>query len=304
MGQDYYLYLLARTDSRRSPAIISLLTGAFVDAAISSAVELTKEKLQSSIRGWLQRRKEQKELVSNIFGFLRTCDFVGKKDPQGMSDLKALERIISRISISGDFEVENSKNVLSPDLTRNVCAIGGPVSNDFSAFLMKIDTFQLKSLRADYAPSLPFSFNLYLDPRCRTSEGGTPDLRAIRENFRKIEPPLNFSIVSKEGNKEYIPEYERNLKIYTKDYLMLVKTRSLDSMGRGTYGSWNLVVAGCHGYGTEAINLVLEDTASLSKIYEKAGSERGFQAVFEVFVDENNKEPNDTKLCEIEVLSS
>jgi hypothetical protein len=99
------------------------------------------------------------------------------------------------------------------------------------------------------------------------------------EQLREEIPKPNWHIVASCTGDEYIPRYDKDLRAYVLDYLLITKLKRSIHINGIPLGSENLFVTGCHGYAIEAIRLALEDMEALRMIYNKAGT-NPFQALF------------------------
>lgn len=294
--------LIARTSTKKSPPtidiiadLVALVAPTVTSTAISAITIGVFERINWSYRRW----QERKELYQNLLGFASDADyFIGARYPQrehpwSDSDTNAAIRMLE--AIPGVFwerpRVEKMEAALvEPSLDRNLCFFGSSLANSFSGYVAgDISEAQEDKINLDYAPELPYRFYFELDP---CSKGKTLD------ELKETRPKPNWCIKNTRTGEMYIPQYDRLTDHYVRDYGMVVKIKSIHEDAR-IRGQKNLMIAGCHGPGTEAAAMALNDVDILRKIFDEVG-DRDFQAILATIVD--NGIPTGVTLLHVESL--
>lgn len=270
-----YLRLFARTKDTSPPSL-----EIFINNVVSPSVPMVLPIAWSEIRRRIFKEFERRRIVSKLFGFCRNADFViGMRkpwiedNPWGSYDVIAVEDTLTNLSkvFAGRPEIPEKDTSPEFDPSRNIISVGGPIPNTFTRKVMGVQ-------KPDDESRLPYSFNL-------TPPGykGKTFLE-----LQKMEPEPNWGIMKSDTNEEiYIPEYyekgERGK--CRRDYGMIIKVKSV--IENAPRGRKNLVLAGCHGFGTIAAARALGDENILRTIWEKVG-DKDFQAI--IMCDVNEKD--------------
>lgn len=269
---------------------------------ILSIAGIVGPEIYGSIKGRIKDWKEKNLLQRHLFGFMRNADYlVGPEALEKRIENKWLEREYSSIErmITSSLQIfdnrpELVKNLDIADINfeRNIVAIGGPIPNVVSAWISKDEeSFDKNVIDPSLAPDLPYKLNLVPDSRCK---GISFHERA------KIEPEPNWTIMNDRGENVYIPEYyvKDNETICVRDYAMIIKVKSINPLGRRE-GKKNLVIAGCHEYGTVAAGMALKEVEILKRLWDTVG-DRDFQAIIVTNIEDN--EPRDIELLDVKKL--
>lgn len=297
--------LLLRTETiGHSPAFIGVAASAFNVAP--GAIEII-----GLIRSWVKHWKQRKELYDNLFGFCANADFFTNREVIGelseerkeiydIGDLDGLIRLLEPL-IKNIFAIrpKDPKHFEAPvELSRNLVSIGGPFRNRFSRWMMKIDPPPVEGIKISDIPTLTYTFNLGLFKLPAENVGEHLERREQEEGQK-----LNFPI-AKDGVDLYIPEVyypvdeaRRKAGEYecTRDYGMVIKMKSIHEKGRRN-GMKNMMIAGCHSYGTQGAAMMLGEEEVLKEIWEKVG-DQDFQVVIAVSVRE--RKPQRVELLDI-----
>ena len=269
------LRLVARTRDV-SPPLLEIFVGELVVISMS--------ELFRGIKRRIIREYERKRFLSRLFGFCKNAEFViGKRepwkgeDPWSDKDVKAVEDTISNFSKTFSKMPEPREEEKAPSFEPkwNVISIGGPIANTFTRMVMKVE-------KPDDRSWLPFSFNLQPSPECQGK-----DYSGLQ---RQIKPAPNWSIMRSETGEElYIPEYyeKDEIGVCRRDYGMIIKVKS--QIKEAPPGRKNLILAGCHGFGTIAAARALNDEEILNRIWEEV-KDRDFQAIIMCEVNEDEIE--------------
>jgi len=281
MSQEFENLRLVTRTRDISPPLLEIFVGELVSISLSA--------LFGGIKSRIIREYERERFLSRLFGFCRNADFViGKRfpskeeDPWGDKDVKAVDDTISNLSkiFSERPKLEKRERLLGFDPKMNVVSIGGPIANTFTRLVMGVEEPDKKSW-------LPFSFNLRPTPEYRGKNYA---------ELQEIEPGPNWSIMKSEtGENIYIPEYYE--ATCRRDYGMIIKVKS--RIKEAPPGRKNLILAGCHGFGTIAAARALGDRDILNRIWEEV-CEKDFQAI--VMCDVSDDEVDYVELLEIEQL--
>jgi hypothetical protein len=243
-----------------------------------------------------QRRKQFTELQEDLYGFLTNSELViGTRYPSrnicSPSDVRAVLEIIDNVPFSVNPEVKVKNMQQLPKLQGSICSFCG-LANDFDAWIIGDgEKPDVEGLSDDLLPKLPYKFNFRLEPRCANL--------TINE-IKKLDPPPNASIMETNSHRNvYIPRFDRNTGNYMRDYLMIVKMSSPHVEGN-IRGDKCLIIAGCHGIGTEAGPIALRSNDILKQIWDKVGDD-DFQAIFAVHAEEQI--PKRVSLLQVESLA-
>ncbi len=295
--------LVARSSTRHSPPLIEILATTVVSFAIQKVWDISRRDLLPYLKAWLAKEtildKEHRDLLDDLFGFIRNASLiVGKRYP-GADNSVCEDDVQAVLSIAGFIPLTLAakpeiRETMDSDINfnGNICSIGSPITSQFSGWMMGFP-FELHSeMEPDFIPDLPYTINYQVEDRCK---GKTID------RIRDMDDPLpNRSIKDTQTDEDiYIPTYDPNTMTYTKDYLLVIKTRSIHAEGRA-HGYKNLVVAGCHRSGTRAIELVLKDKDMLQRIFDEVGDD-DFEAV--ISVDVEKTEPKRVKLLNVQSVT-
>lgn len=118
-----------------------------------------------------------------------------------------------------------------------------------------------------------------------TEETPVAGLSKRRRDKIREQLAYEFSIIedkwciTKGKEQVYRPVYNATMKVYDRDYLMVLK---IPSMFEEATANTDFIVAGCHGPATEGIGLMLEDQSILKRVEEEIGNAPYFQVIVEV----------------------
>ncbi|HIH96860.1 MAG TPA: hypothetical protein HA348_05200 [Thermoplasmata archaeon] len=236
----------------------------------------------------MSKEFEGKRIVSRLFGFCRNADFVigmrkpwDEDNPWASYDVRAVEDTITSLSkaFAGRPEIPEKDKLPEFDPLRNIVSVGGPIPNTFTRKVMGVQ-------KPDERSWLPYSFNLIPTPECKG-----------KTFFELQKDEQNWSIMKSDTKEEvYIPEYyeKDEIGVCRRDYGMIIKVKS--QVKEAPPGRKNLVLAGCHGFGTIAAARALGDEKILNRIWEDV-KDRDFQAI--VMCDVNEDEPEYVELLEV-----
>lgn len=291
--EDEFRLLLRTRDL--SPPVIEVISLAFGAAPLA-------QQIYGSIRGKREAWRRKVDLYYNLFGLCANADFItnqldpdlreklrtGKEEPWLTSDLIAGEEAIGyfikifeqkpEVKLIQEKELKRKPEVALPQFEeRNVVSLGGPCRNRFSRWMMKLED-PPPELEMDIrrGSGLHFVFNYDL-PESKDKSW---------EERAKLHPRPNWPIKDvRKGKDIYVPEtyyFEDGSYVCKRDYAMIVKMKSIHIRGR-EQGKWNLVLAGCHGSGTEGAAMALGSEDILQEIWTKV-KDRDFQVILAVDV--------------------
>lgn len=279
------LILVARTKDV-SPPSLEMLLAPLVGELTSMVVDKIRRRIISE--------HHREILLSRLFGFCKNADFIigvpGKRweiRPWSNPDVEALEDALvafSKLFASRPVVYEREPVPdIKPDMKRNIVAFGSPISCSFTREVMGIER------PSDISPFLPYSFNLL-----------PPDGREI--SFPELKKTwINNSIMRSDATREeiYIPEYYEvnGKKVIRRDYGMIIKRHTV--VPEAIKGRRNLVLAGCHEFGTVAAARALGNLEILNKVWAESG-DRDFQAI--VMCDVSEDESEHIELLEVHLI--
>lgn len=309
VGPDSRLVYRVEEGSWEITFVSTVLAGASGTLAYESIQPWIEQKIEHYRGSSGEDYEHQGEVLKDLFPFVNYADvFIGQRHSGAEQKLVEISDYISNLNrsdtsvydedhiegystnelfqtlefvISTNIALNNegpqrvlSDTSLTTDFSGDLIAIGGPISNLYTRNLMYSDVIDL-----------PYYYNLNpADGSTNLSSMGPIELRNIGITDDRLEHSPNWSICEgdgttpKVGNRPARPE--RRGETWIRDYFMIIKAPNVHPDSEATFGSEPKVlsVSGCHGFGTRAGILALQDENVLETL-ENEADDGYFQAL-------------------------